>query len=172
MNCATAQRRLSQARDGALPAKAQESLKAHVDGCPDCRAFETRIARVGAWLQDRPVPQAPDPAIAWREIQRTLREPAPLPMPPRWAWWASPQWRLAGALAAAAVLLVALMLPRAHQPTSPTPPETPAVAESQPATRVLHLSTGLAGASTMVYEDASTGWTVIWVMPEEESGHA
>lgn len=183
MNCAHAQRLLSTLHDGALPTPPPSALAAHLAACPACRTFETGLTTTGAWLRTRPVPAGPTPEVVWANVQRTLRQGDPSAARTRhtrWDWLTARPWQFAGgAVAAALILVVALWgwgpADRSLAPVAAGHVGAPAAAAAPshgPTTEVLHLSTGLAGASTMVYEDAQTGWTVIWVLPEEGPNHA
>jgi hypothetical protein len=68
MRCATARRRLSDALDGALPAKRQARLEAHLRACPDCRAYRDRIGLV----QDRTRLADDRPAGSWEAFEEAL----------------------------------------------------------------------------------------------------
>jgi hypothetical protein len=93
----------------------------------------------------------------WANVRRAIRlqEQEPEHGLP-WLFVRGVRW-VGPALAAVAVLAVAIFGIRTMT--------TPAAAAR---TEVLRVETGLADASTMVYEDRESGWTVIWVMPSEE----
>ncbi len=103
MRCPTARRRLSDALDGTLPARRRARLEAHLQGCPDCRAYRARIGL----LQDRAKLADERPAGSWAEFEKAVaakidaagerRRPADTAAAVRrsWAW----------AVAAASVLV-------------------------------------------------------------------
>lgn len=170
MNCNRAQEWISAERDGALDPARAAPLHAHLAGCEACRAFAGSLDAAGRLLRERPMPAGPTPDAAWADVQRALRQtPSAQPVfAPILEWLGDHQWRLAGAAAACGVIALAALW-RLAAPPVPVPVPAPAGAHS---TEVLHVTTGLADASTMVYEDAQTGWTVIWVMPAEGDDHA
>jgi anti-sigma factor RsiW len=170
MNCNRAQEWISAQRDGALDPARTEPLKAHLAACGACRAFALSLDTAARLLRERPAPAGPTPEAAWADVQRALRQqPSTAPVfAPMWEWLGNRPWRLAGTAAACGVIAFTAVW-RLATPAVPVPVPTPAAPHT---TEVLHVATGLADASTMVYEDEETGWTVIWVMPAEGDDHA
>jgi anti-sigma factor RsiW len=68
MRCRTAQRRLSDALDGALPPARQARLEAHLRACPDCRAYRNRARR----LQERAALVPARPVASWTAFEAAL----------------------------------------------------------------------------------------------------
>ncbi|MDA0578173.1 MAG: zf-HC2 domain-containing protein [Verrucomicrobia bacterium] len=167
MNCRGAQRALNLRHDGQLMAADGEALGAHLAICPDCQTFAVRMEQVGSQLREEPVPEGPTPEAAWASVQRAIRlaEDGAARRP---AWDVGPWLRWASA--AALILVVAGGGLLWHGGVAPR--ETAAGPLALHATQVLRVTTGLEGASTMVYEDEAAGWMVVWVIPAEGGNHA
>lgn len=166
MNCHSAQRLISAKLDGALTASQAATVDAHLAGCPACRAFQEEARGLGAALRARHQPAGPTPEAAWAAVQRELRNGADVRTPAWLEWLQSPRLQWAGAATMALALVVTGTLVWLVRPPMAPP------AGARPTTEVRRLTTGLAGASTMVYEDQASGWTVVWVLPKEGKKHA
>ena len=117
--------------------------------------FNTQLAL----HRDLPVEGTPTPEAMWQDVQRAIRnaEPEPVVRPLLFPW------RLGWAGAIVATALVAVGTYVAYR----KPVEITVAAAVDTSTRVEFVEAGDADASTMVYEDAETGWTVIWVASAE-----
>lgn len=164
MNCLKAQRWISLEMDGELSPRRAAALRAHLETCAACRQVREGWAQVGAELRARKAPAASTPEAAWADVRRAIRNQAPAAEPAaEWVFGAPLRWA-----AVAAVLLVlaggaAIFLKKA--------PVRQAAREA--ATQVEMVETGLPDAAPMVYEDAESGLTVIWVVEanRKEGGH-
>ena len=161
MNCRKAQQWISRDLDGELGARRKARLDMHLGSCEACRGVREQWSLAGARLREtRPAP-AQSAEAAWADVRRAIRnagarEPIRAFLPVvRWA-----------TVAALLVLLVGVGATwRLSRPPA-------AVAEA--GTKVEWAQTDLPGASPMVYEDAGSGLTVIWVVEADnkEGGHA
>ena len=172
MNCTRIQRDLSAMADGALRPRRATQVEAHMANCPACREFSQELGTLAQLVRTRPAPAGPTPEAAWADVRRALRLQGDRPGRPSPFGWLTRPLPWVGALATACVLIAigALWLRVGHVPPETKPP--PIVAATAATTQVLSVSTELADASTMVYEDAESGWTVIWVFPAEEKSDA
>jgi tetratricopeptide (TPR) repeat protein len=107
MKCATARKRISDYVDGALGPDGEAELKAHLEGCPDCRELARDFASIvrGAKSLSSPEPSA----AVWSRIAAGVREarPAAPATAPEKRTWLRTFWRPAGwAYATAAALLL------------------------------------------------------------------
>jgi predicted anti-sigma-YlaC factor YlaD len=169
MNCGKAQRWLSARRDGVLAEARARRLDAHLQDCPACREVAAALGAVTQRLQGRPSPAGPTPEVAWADVQRALRLQADAPLREPFGSRAYSPWARWARIAAALVVLGAgAALFNFLRGGS----GSVGVANAAPATQVLRVTTGLADAPTMVYEDHETGWTVVWVLPPEDGNHA
>lgn len=159
MNRAHFEELLSRDLDGDLPPAEQARLRAAEAADPSLAALRADWQRVGQALRDLPVPGTPDPEVAWQDVRRALRlsRPAEVSRPLF-------GWRLAWAGAALALLLVVFgLLPRNAPPAA-----APALAAVAPRdVEVEFVETDLPDASTMVYQDEESGWTIVWVAAAE-----
>ncbi|MFH0981190.1 MAG: anti-sigma factor [Planctomycetota bacterium] len=164
MNCGKAQRWISLEMDGELSPRRLSALRAHLEGCPSCRQVREDWVQVGAELRDRKPPAGQAPEAAWADVRRAIRNQAPAAEPAaEWVFGAPLRW----AAVAAALLVMAggavLFMKKAPMRE----------AAREPATQVEMVETGLPDAAPMVYEDAESGLTVIWVVEanRKEGGH-
>ncbi|MEZ5277011.1 MAG: zf-HC2 domain-containing protein [Opitutaceae bacterium] len=157
MNCRQAEKALSRHLDGELPEARVEALERHLSECATCRDTAAAWAGYGeAMKAGAPAPR-PDPIAAWYDIRRTLRnreESRPAETVP--AWWARPlPW--VGTAAALALLAVGYLSLRQTDPRPST------------GTTVEYVETGLPDASTLVYVDDESGWTIVWVLESSDA---
>jgi hypothetical protein len=120
--------------DELAPADAR-AARAHLEGCPECRARQAELARLLAMVGDTETPE-PEPgfeAATWRRLQpalRAARPPAPSPAAGGgWArlraWWSGPgqaapaRWALAGGVAT--LVLAAFVAGRFWPAPAPAP---------------------------------------------------
>lgn len=146
MNCTSAQRLISAARDGALGGSEQTALEEHLAECSGCRQLrETLAAAADSWRTTVAAAPVPDAKLEWQRIQLQMspagrRAPARRPV----LWWGL-------SLAAAAGLALALLIPR------------PASAANSEFVEV-----GEGNSSATVYVDAQSGWLVVWAVSDAD----
>ena len=168
MNRHKAELWLSMALDGELSARRRAKLDAWLAKHPELDDLQDEWRTIGEQTRAQ-IPRAPQtPEAAWQDVQRAIRlqsTGAPsrhAPIQGRFKW--------AGAIAAAFLVLAgAWLLLRSPDPIAI---DTIAAADR---TKVEWLETDLPDAMSMVYEDADTGLTVIWVSIQdngEEDEHA
>lgn len=157
MNCTKARKWISLDLDGELAPGRRDALQAHLDACPVCREVREQWARIGADLRARPVPQAQAPEAAWADVRRAIRLAGAREERPEPAWVFGVPVRVAAVI----VLVLALGIGTWLMVGRPG-----AVSAARARTEVEWVETSLPGATPMVYEDAETGWTVIWVVEE------
>ncbi len=170
MNRLKAEQWLSMALDGELSPRRRAKLDAYLAAHPELADLQKEWVAIGNQYREQPVVQAQTPEAAWQDVQRMIRL--------RKSTAASqPQWRpryvriqLAGV--AVAALVIAFGFWRITQ----IPPDAPfaRIAEAD-RTEVEWVETDLPDAMSMVYEDADTGLTVIWVLVHdngEDDEHA
>lgn len=146
MNCPSAQRLISAARDGALDGSEQSALEAHLTGCPACRQLRDVLATAAeAWKSTTAAVPAPDAKLEWQRIQRRLTPAGPPARARRPVLW----WGLS--LAAAAGLALAMWVP------GPAP-----VVDAE------FVEVGEGSSSATVYVDAQTGWLVVWAVRDAD----
>lgn len=164
MNCRKALHYLSLDRDGELDAGRRGRLEHHLAQCASCRAARDAWAGIGEQLRGRPVEPGPTPEAAWADVRRAIRDQAPAredaraPVALPWLRWA--------AVAAGIVILAGGVVMYRMAGSGGAP--------AAGMTQVEWVETGLPGAAPMVYEDAESGLTVIWVVESnhKEQGHA
>jgi predicted anti-sigma-YlaC factor YlaD len=167
MNCATSEQLLSRALDGELPANDRTALDAHLASCASCRALRDEWAGFTAMLQE-PVAPVQTPEALWADVQRAIRlrqgfggqvrlqgaqgreDEAPV-----FGW----RLRWAGAILAVVMLGAYGIGLGVRRQTE----RVVAASAPEKAAEVEFVETDVPGASTMVYEDAETGWVVVWV---------
>lgn len=162
MNCGKAQRWISLEMDGELSPRRLAALRAHLEGCPACRQVREDWVQVGAELRGRKAPAGPTAEAAWADVRRAIRNQ--VPAAPEWVFGVPLRW-----VTVAAVLLIAAGGAFFFARTA----NVREAAAQEPATQVEMVETGLPDAAPMVYEDAESGLTVIWVVEAngKEGGH-
>ncbi|HUU37071.1 MAG TPA: zf-HC2 domain-containing protein [Candidatus Desulfaltia sp.] len=115
MKCALAQEWISESLDGELGAKREAELKAHLEGCPDCRALARDFAAIVRQAKNLSSAE-PSPAV-WPRVATAVREslkeaPAAVPEKRDWlgAFWNRAAWRYAAAAALALVIVGAVVI--------------------------------------------------------------
>ena len=162
MNCQSARKWISQELDAELAPRRRALLRAHLDSCPACRAVRDEWARIGVQLRDRRAARAQTPEAAWADVRRAIRLQRKKEQPAEWSWIFGVPVRAAAVLVLVVVLGAGLFLAVRKPSVS---------AAARPArTEVETVETGLPGATPMVYEDAGTGLTVIWVVEANGNG--
>jgi anti-sigma factor RsiW len=165
MKCRKAQRWISRDLDGELHGRQKAALDAHVKTCAACARVREKWGLLGIRLRETPaVPSAQTPEAAWADVRRSIRDAGGSASAGERFWVLSPGLRWAAVAAAVTVMGVAgglLALQRTR------------IVAAAPSTTVEWAETGLPGAAPMVYEDAGSGLTVIWVVESsKEGGHA
>lgn len=170
MNRLKAEQWLSMALDGELSPRRRAKLDAYLAAHPELADLQKEWAAIGDRYREQTVEPAQTPEAAWQDVQRLIRLHKSTDTP-------QPQWRpryvriqLAGL--AVAALVIGFGFWRLTQ----LPPDIPfaAIAEAD-RTEVEWVETDLPDAMSMVYEDADTGLTVIWVLVHdngEDDEHA
>ena len=171
MNCNKFQQWLSLDMDGELSASHSTLLQEHLESCPACRRLKEEWGMLGQHLRESTVAPAQTPEAAWADVHRAIRlvGDAGRKAESLSVFGARLRWIGAG-LTAVAALFVAFILVRPMMEGG----VRPAAAVAQRAsTEVEMVETGLPGATPMVYEDAESGLTVIWVVEanHKEPGH-
>ena len=167
MNCHKAEELLSRAMDGELSPDERAALDAHIAVCPGCRALRDEWSQFGAYMRQEKAEPVQTAEALWADVQRTIRlqgnRQADADDVPVFGW----RLRWAGAMVVAVLLGVSgVGLWRANKPVIETARNVEQGAE------VEFVETDVPGASPMVYQDAETGWTVIWVAGMDESAEA
>jgi anti-sigma factor RsiW len=158
--------------------KAEELLSRAIDG----ELTPTEVNLLAEYRRSHP--ELDEVEAAWREAGRHLSEPVALPVTPEAAWQDVRRrirlardveedrrapvfgWRLRWAASIMVLTLLVLSGVAVLQLRRGT---APALAhEAEQGTQVEFVETDLPGASPMVYEDAETGWVVIWVAGVED----
>ena len=168
MNCEQAREQISAMMDGELDAQEPGLLQAHIDACADCRKMKEEWASYTGFMKERFIPATQTPEAAWADIRRAIRLQAPAKKEAAFGWVFQRPIQWASYALLLAVVMTGLVLIKR------TPEHGGDVAGTHSSsTEVLSVETGLAGAGTMVYEDAESGWMVIWVVAgDKEAGHA
>ena len=87
---------------GALPQDEAKDVEAHLATCPACRSELEKMQRVAALLPFASEELSPRPSVKAGLFERITAEPRPIRTLPR----SRPRWQWAGAIAAAAAVLV------------------------------------------------------------------
>lgn len=162
MNRNKAEQWLSRAMDGELNEDQLRTLEAYLDQHPEVALLRDQWTRVGALAREAVVPLVQTPEAAWQDVQRAIRLQEGQGTSEKaggllWGW----KWAGGVAVACMAGLLLWIGL-RA----SPEPLPMGYIAQAD-RTEVEWVETELPDAISMVYEDAESGVTVIWVLTEE-----
>jgi anti-sigma factor RsiW len=184
--CWLIRRRLDAFHDGELGSQARLRLEGHLAGCPGCSAESASLTRLHAALA-APAPEPPEAVweTFWPQV-RTRLAATPAPEPSWWGTWSlapgRPRFVLGSALAAAALAVIAILAPwqglERHVPRmiSGAPvqvasvpagaaalgsaaPQVPQV----PQVMVHSVETADPESSVMVYTNAESDMTVVWV---------
>ena len=160
MNRRKAEQWLSMAMDGELSPDQEARLKVWLDQHPEGRELQQEWTQYRSWINSTPQDGIKTPEAARADVERAIRrtEDQPVPLLTPWKVWAT----------ASLVLLLIL----GGIITWGTRKGSFVVAQDKtPMNEVEWVETDLPNASPMVYQDQESGWTVIWVMvDEEESG--
>lgn len=154
MNCREAESLIFAARDGALGEPQRATLAEHLGRCPACRELQATLdAAANAWRSaDAGVP-VPVVETEWHAIRRRIRAEQP-DSASTTAWWRRPMWL--GLTTATAALALGLWVgPRWFQAEPTLAPRDAAY--------VSYVKVFNTSDETMVYEDAESGWLVVWV---------
>lgn len=151
-------KKLSRARDGALTPGEQERLVRETTGDAEAERVAHLWEAAGGLLREGATRTAtPDPALAWQAIRREIRNKEAEPVraavrgwPGGWAWASG----LAAVLVAGGLTWWGLARERATHTVAQ------GVAEPD---RVAWVVAEIPGATTMIYTDAETDLTVIWM---------
>jgi anti-sigma factor RsiW len=163
------QQLISRGLDGALDESERTAFERLLAENPEAARLAERWERTGDHLRTTMAPPAiPDAAVAWQDIRREIRrqtadtKPAGATETANWAG----RMRWAGAFAAVCFLLLAgwlgyrytvdgeAMFARGTTSMSPLPPAPE---------RVEWVVAEVPGATTMIFTDAETEMTVIWM---------
>jgi len=165
MNCEKAQKWISLGMDGELSPRRAARLHEHLEACSMCRRALHVWASVGVQMRERHVPVMRTPEAVWADVQRAIRHDREEREETKEAWVLGAPLRWAATTLLIMILGSGLFL---------TFQKSPAGMAQAGATGVEFVETGLPDAAPMVYEDAESGWTVIWIVEAngKEGGHA
>lgn len=150
------QSKLQAYHDGELDASTREQIQAQLKTSPTARKYLQQLQTLTQTLQQPNTP-TPDTEQAWAQIQPRLttdNQPSKtIPFPKILQ-------------TAAAILLFAAISWFSYNTLQPPTQNT------HPAEEYLLVETELEGASSIVYVDEESGWTVVWVNePETDTPH-
>ncbi len=168
MNRKKAEQWLSMALDGELSARRRARLDAYLAAHPELDDLRNDWQAIGDRYRAAMPPCPQTPEAAWHDVRRAIRVQGDLPHGEIVTFQGRMKW--AGALAAAFLVMMGAWL----LVQSPDPGRVGTIAAAD-RTEVEWVETDLPDAMSMVYEDAETGLTVIWVLVHEngeEDGHA
>ena len=155
MNCEKAQKWISLEMDGELAPLRSIRLQAHLETCPNCLKIRDEWASVGIRMRGRQISVLKSPEAAWADVRRAIRNDQEERYETEEAWFIGAPLRWAAAALLVMILGSGLFLNF----------QKGAVGMARAgATEVEFVETGLPDATPMVYEDAESGWTVIWVV--------
>lgn len=170
MNCRRARRWISAMMDGELPAARRFALEQHLGACEGCRLAREEWSALGARFREQAVAPGLSGEAVWGDVRRAIRLAE-----------TGPAQEVAGAglfgvrlrWAAAALTVVFVGLAGLVVGRRLLAPRAAELARGA-AAHVESVETGLPGAMPMVYEDAESGVTIIWVVETnpQEDGHA
>lgn len=115
---------------------------------PDLQARADALRAVGAALREESIAVPVSAERMVSDVQREIR----LQDSPQSQSFRSPVWVRAAAAACACLVLAALLIPAITGKGS-----------SVVQTEIESVDSGLSGASTMVYTDHDSGWTIVWL---------
>jgi anti-sigma factor RsiW len=159
MNCRQAERVLTRAMDGELPAAERAGLEEHLRACRVCRATEAAWREAGGFLRAQEVP-TPPPDVMWADVQRAIRQAEAQPR----ATGPLLGWRLGWATAIVMAMFVGMVGLATWRQRERV--EARALAAT-PQPQVEWAEAEMPGATTMVYEDEESGLAVIWLLSAE-----
>lgn len=168
MNRQKAERWLSMALDDELSPRRRAKLDAWLAAHPELADLGKEWAAIGDRSRARVTAPPQTPEAAWQDVRRAIRLQADQPHGEETALQGRMKW--AGAFAAACLVVMGGWL----WVRAPDPAAVGAIADAD-RTEVEWVETDLPDAMSMVYEDADTGLTVIWVVVHEngeEDEHA
>jgi len=152
------ERLLSRYLDGELSPRQRARIESILAARPEYRERLEQWRSLGAQLRHPAPPGGPTPESAWAGVQRAIRLSKPEPAP-------TFGWRLGWTAASmATVLILGVGAWWRLQSGAGT------VSASFEAPEVEWVDTDLDDAMTVVYRDAESGWTVIWVTAEPGKG--
>lgn len=152
---------VSRGIDREVDAEERKRLDVILSTDPDAVATDSEWRRIGDTLRHAPVRSAvPDVAVAWRDIQRAIREQGQGVEGERRIEFPS-GWRMPWAAAAAALLVVGLLGWSSWRLLRPSTAPVPIATAT--ADRVEWVVAEIPGATTMIYSDAEDDLTVIWM---------
>lgn len=167
MNKDRARQWMSQAMDGELSPRQKQALDRWLETHPEEQGLMSQWQRAATCLRTM-VPNTPSPDSperAWAAIRSQL----PPSSTTAWGWRPGPA-RLAWSAAVAAIAFLAMVAWwQLRGPALPPPPDTIAAVDQ---TEVEWVESDVAGAMPVVYTDADTGLTVIWVSFDDERREA
>lgn len=155
---------LSRGLDGELDARERAELDALLASDPVLRKLETEWRHYAELLRQEPAPAPAADEAAWADVRRAIRLADTPSDDKRRAVFG---WRLGWAAAMLTVALVGFGVVGVWRPNRPGIPVALASPETR-AVQVEFVESELPGAQPLVFEDAETGWTVVWVAGLEE----
>jgi anti-sigma factor RsiW len=160
MNCREAENLIFAARDGALDQNQRAALASHLTQCPACQAMQAELESAAvSWRAADAATRVPVVEREWHAIRRRIRADEPAAASSSGRWLRPALW---GFAAAAAALAFALFVSPRWLPQDST-------ATSGDAAYVSYVKVFNTSAETMVYEDAESGWLVVWVSDDGAS---
>jgi anti-sigma factor RsiW len=146
---------LSRGLDGEINQAERAELDRLLETDPELRKLETAWRAYADVLRAQPAPPPPTPEAAWADVQRAIRiDRGAAPRRNEGVFG----WRLGWASATIAIALVGFGgWSLRYRPASPTAMDVGRDVE------VEFVESDLPGAQPMVYEDAETGITVVWI---------
>jgi anti-sigma factor RsiW len=157
----TNEKLLSRALDSACTEKQRTAVEARLSDDPEARRTQEVWSQVGDRLRAMPVPPV-DEELAWQAVRREIRalpaqgDATPARFQPRFAW--------AMAMGVVMFAVVTVLVIRQDQAGWGG-----LVAVEPSIDQVEWVEAEIPGATTMVFADASTGLTVIWMDVENDA---
>jgi putative zinc finger protein len=162
LDCLWVRSRLERHADGALGARGERFVAAHLARCDGCRAALEKVARFKTLVrQESPLAAEPDWSGFWATVRARIMSEEPRPV--RESWWVpfwKPVWghpRLAFGGVLLAVLVTAFTFWPAEDAAFASPVKVQDVSADDPE------------RSVMVYSSRAHGVTVIWVFGSNEA---
>jgi len=90
MKCTEIKKLLPDYSVGALSHKKRETIRQHLDSCPECRRELISLEKTAALLDA--IPQEEPPAFMWRKVKREITQQEQIETPfwqkiGEWLWW-------------------------------------------------------------------------------------